>query len=312
MIEQAIIFVIALAVLAKSSQLVINASIKIAEHFKVAELAVGYLLIAISTSIPDFMVSVTAALTNRGAIALGDVFGSSIANISLVLGVAALLKGGIKIEKTQTLESSELLLLMSIIPLILLSKKTIEPLDGFVLLGLFVLYCFFVLRKRFSLELRATVTASEWKKSLATFFVGIALVIVSAHFVVESAASIARLFNLSEAFIGLSIVAFGTTLPELAIDFTAIRRGHTALAVGDVLGAAAVNLTLVLGTAAIFTPLYGGILLFTTAISYLVGMTVFLWYVLMKHDGISKRQGLILVIAYLLFMMVEANFARVG
>jgi len=304
MLDTIAIFLISFVALSKSAHWVLNATIRIAKHFNIAEFAAGYLLIAIATSVPDFMVSVTASYFGNGGIAMGDVIGSSIANICLVLGIAAIIHE-IKVQRKHTMESAELLLLISIIPLILLSRGTISRIEGLLLILIFLIYCLFVVKERFTLRLSEGVSRIEWTRSVIYLIFGMIIVILSSRFVVNSGEQIARYIGVSDALIGMTIIALGTTLPELAIDFTAIRRGHIALAIGDILGSCVVNLTLVLGAAAIINPLGDGFTMFTTAIAFLLGVNFFLWYVFTKHEGISKTHGLIFVLTYIFFIMIE-------
>lgn len=142
-------------------------------------------------------------------------------------------------------------------------------------------------------------------KALAFFAGGLLVVIASARYVISSAVELASSAGIPEGLIGMTFIAFGTTLPELAVDFVAIRRGHTALAIGDILGSSVINLTLVLGSAVVISPILNSTALFGTALVFLVAVNFFLWYMLMRHEGISKNMGLILLIGYVLFIMVE-------
>lgn len=304
MIPAILIFLAALAVLAVTSRFVISSSIKISEYFKISELAVGYLVIAIATSVPDIFVSATASYDKLPGIAIGDVLGSCIANICLVLSIAALIRP-INVKREQTLESAELLLLITIIPLVLLTRSVIGATEGFILVVIFCMYALFVIKEKFTMGLKEGVKHREWIKQAAIFLASIAMALVSAHFMVVSGASMAHSFGISEAIIGMTVIAFGTTLPELAIDFTAIRKGHYALAIGDIFGSCVVNLTLALGLGAMINPLGDGTMFIQTGIAFLVGAVVFLWYILMKHEKIRREHGIILILAYILFLMME-------
>jgi len=302
MLELLVLFIISIALLAYASHTVINSSIKISEHFGVSEMAVGYLLIALSTSMPDFMVALNAAIAHDPGIVLGDVFGSTMANICLVLGAAALIKR-IRVQREHMLESAEILLAVSILPLILLSRGVLTRIDGLVLLLIFGLYCVFIFRDRFSLKIKAQVSHLEWIHAIIGFFTGMLIVIATSKFVIVLGRSIAQDIDVPDILIGFTFIAFGTTLPELAVDFTAIRRGHTALAVGDILGSCIINLTLVLGTSALVTDLAGPSEVITLAVSFIVGTSIFLWYLLVKHEGISRTHGLIFIVLYIIFLL---------
>jgi len=301
---EAIIFIIAIAVLIKASKWVIDSSIAISEYTGISQLAIGFILIAFSVSIPDFVVSVTATLIQKTPMAIGDILGSSIANICLVLGVVTLVRK-VRVERMHTLESAELLLLISIVPAVILSKGVVGPLEGVILLVVFAMYCFFIFRDKFSMNIKDGIKRKEWRNVIFFFIIGVILVIISAHYVVTSAAVIAVFFGISEAVIGLTLISFGTTLPELALDFTAIRRGQCALAIGDILGSTVINLTLILGTVLLLSPTGGlALMSYTIPLAFIIIANSLLFYSLVKKEGIGHREGLLFIILYIIFVML--------
>jgi cation:H+ antiporter len=306
-----LLFIISFGILVFASRFVISSSIRISEYVRISELAVGYLIIATATTVPDLFVSVTASYDGFGQIALGDVLGSSIANICLVLGAATLIRR-IKVRREQTLESAELLLIVTIIPLILITKSYIGFTEGAILVVVFFMYAFFAIKERFTMGLKEGVTHRDWIKQAIIFLLSISATLISARFMVHSGAELAVGLGINGALIGMTVIALGTTLPELAIEFTAIRKGHFALAIGDIFGSCVINLTLVLGLSAMINPLYTQVVFVNTAIAFLVGAAVFLWYILVKHEGIKREHGLIFIVAYILFLMLELMWGLSG
>jgi cation:H+ antiporter len=297
------VFVIALAALIFASKWVIDSSIAISEYTGISQLAIGFILIAFSVSIPDFMVSVMATTMQKAPMAIGDVLGSSIANICLVLGVVTLLRK-VRVERLHTLESAELLLLISIVPAVILSKGVVGPIEGMILLIVFCLYCFFIFRNKFSLNIREGVSKKEWRRAIALFILGMIAVVGSSYYVVGSAAEMAAFFGISEAVIGLTLISFGTTLPELALDFTAIRKGQCALAIGDILGSTVINLTLILGTVLVMSPISGMALMsYTIPLAFIIIANSFLFYSMVKHEGIGHKQGMVFILLYIIFII---------
>jgi cation:H+ antiporter len=297
------VFVIALAALIFASKWVIDSSIAISEYTGISQLAIGFILIAFSVSIPDFMVSVVATTMQKAPMAIGDVLGSSIANICLVLGVVTLLRK-VRVERLHTLESAELLLLISIVPAVILSKGVVGPIEGMILLIVFCLYCFFIFRNKFSLNIREGVSKKEWRRAIALFILGMIAVVGSSYYVVGSAAEMAAFFGISEAVIGLTLISFGTTLPELALDFTAIRKGQCALAIGDILGSTVINLTLILGTVLVMSPISGMALMsYTIPLAFIIIANSFLFYSMVKHEGIGHKQGMVFILLYIIFII---------
>lgn len=303
--ETIAIFAISLFALSKSSHWVIDSTIKLSEYLGISGISAGYIFIAFGTSLPDLMVSVQASLAGKSAIAFGDVLGSSIANICLVLGITAMLKP-LYIRREHTLESAELLLIASFIPLLLLYLGGAGFYTGLFLLLVFLLYVFLVLKRRFTMDLPVgRPHGNDLLKQFAALAGGLAVLVVAAHFVIDSTVLIATKVGIPEALIGMTLIAFGTTLPELAVDFVAIRRGHTALALGDILGSSVINLTLVLGSALILSPVSSDLSFYATALVFLVVVNMFLWYMLMRHEGISKEMGAVLMLCYILFLTLE-------
>lgn len=311
MLLELVIFIVALAVLIKSSQLVIDKAILLSEFLGVSQLSVGFILIAIMVSLPDFSVSVLASLSNNTLLAVGDALGSTVANLCLVLGVVTLVRR-INVERKHTLDSAELLLLISSLPLIVLLIGSLGFFEGVILLFLFFFYCFFVFKEHFRLNIKDGLKKYDIGKVALVFLLSLLVVVFSAKFVVSSATQIARLIGISEAIIGLTLVSFGTTLPELFVDFTAVRRGQIALAIGDILGSSVVNLTLVLGAALVINPIRINLNVFTMAIAFIVIAVSFLSYSLVKHEGIGRRQGLVFLLLYFVFLFATFVSTKLG
>ncbi|MBI4019821.1 MAG: sodium:calcium antiporter [Candidatus Aenigmarchaeota archaeon] len=300
---EAMIFIAAMVVLIKASQVVIDSSIKISDYTGISQMAIGFILVAIAVSIPDFTVSVIASSEGRVPLAIGDVLGSSVANLCLVLGIATLMRK-VTVGRKHTLDSSEVLLMISVIPAVILSRGLVGMFEGALLLLVFALYSFFVFKKRFRIRMKDGLNPREWKKAVALLVVALAAVIISSGFVVSSSAEIAMILGIPEAVIGMTLLAFGTTLPELAIDFTAIRKGNVALAVGDVLGSTVVNLTLILGAVLLISPSVVQFSIYTLPIAFIMVANAFLFYSMVKHGTIGQRHGLVFILLYILFLIL--------
>ncbi len=304
MIVTIVIFCFALAVMIVSSRAVINNSIKLSEYFGISQLAIGFILIALTVSLPDLLVSVIASSSGQPALGIGDALGSTVANICLVLGVATLIRR-INVERKHVLDSTELLLLIGCVPAIFLVLGSLGFIEGVVLLVLFVFYCFFIMKEKFALQLKDGVSHRQLGGIVFWFFFSLIIVVLSARFVVQSSLGIASALGIGEAVLGLTLISFGTTLPELAVDFAAIRKGQMALAIGDILGSSVVNLTLVMGSVLVINPIKTNLSVFTVAISFVILANTFLFYSLVKHEGIGKKQGVIFILMYVLFLIAS-------
>jgi cation:H+ antiporter len=231
-----------------------------------------------------------------------------------VLGVATFIRN-IKIERKHMVDSAEMLLLISLIPLALLATHTTNVSHGLVLLVVFVLYVFFIVKEKYKIDKKVRVSKKDVGFEVGLFLAGILLVVVGARFLVNAATLIAGEWGFSGAGIGLTLVSFGTTLPELMIDFTAIRKGEVALAIGEILGSSVVNLTLILGAALSLGSQAIDFSQFVIPAAFIVIANSFLVYNMIKHEGIGKAQGIVFLGMYVLFIGIElalhASGARV-
>ena len=303
MIVELFIFFAALVILAKASKMVIDSSLIITEYTGLSQLSIGFIIIALAVSVPDFMVVTMASFAGKSSLAIGDALGSSIANICLVLGIATLIRR-VDVERKHILDSAELLLLISLVPALILTQEFVGVYEGILLLIVFGIYCFFVMKTKFKLNMKDGITKRQWRGSLALFFAGLLATIVSAQFVVSSASEFARFAGVSEALIGMTLVAFGTTVPELALDFTAIRKGQFALAIGDILGSTVINLTLILGLSLAISPANITASVYTIPLAFIMIANSFLFYSLVKRGGIGHKEGMVFVLMYVLFLML--------
>jgi len=303
MIVELVIFFAALFILAKASKVVIDSSLIITEYTGLSQLSIGFIIIALAVAAPDFMVVVSASFAQKSALAIGDALGSSIANICLVLGIATLVRR-VDVERKHMLDSTELLLLISVVPALILSQEFVGLYEGIILVVIFFLYVFFTLKTKFKLNVKDGITRKQWRGAFILFFMGLFVTVVAAQFVVSSASEIALGIGVSEALIGMTLVAFGTTLPELALDFTAIRKGQFALAIGDILGSTVINLTLILGLSLAISPTIINSAIYTIPLVFIIAANSFLFYSLVKRGGIGHKEGLIFVLMYILFIML--------
>ncbi len=300
------IFFFALVILAKASKMVIDSSMVITEYTGLSQLSIGFIVIALAVSMPDLMVVVTASVAQKSALAIGDALGSSIANICLVLGIATLIKR-VDIERKHLLDSAEVLLLIGIVPALILSKGFVSIFEGVILLIIFVFYLLFTFKARFKVDIKDGITKRQWHAAFVLFFAGLFATIISAQVIVYAASAIAGFAGVSEALIGMTLVSFATTLPELALDFTAIRKGRFALAIGDILGSTVINLTLILGLSLVISPANIDFAVYTIPLAFIMVANSFLFYSLVKRGGIGQKEGMIFILMYVLFLMLTVT-----
>ncbi|VVB57362.1 putative membrane protein [uncultured archaeon] len=306
-----LVLLVSTAVLAKSSSVVVEKAAKLSIFFGISTLAIGLILISVSTSLPELSVSVLSSTSGDGALAAGNVFGSNIANILLILGLGGALYG-FSIKRRELTDIALILVLTTIISLYIIyaasiSQRALAFPEGLVLLGLFAVYIYRVLSRKAPVEDekkdREKVSKKEALGAFLWFCVAIVVVLASAGFVVESAIKIAAELGLAESFIGATLVAIGTSLPELSVDVQAIRKKQYGLALGDAIGSNMANLTLVLGTAAAINPIIITLPVLVIALLFAIVANVLLFYVAATDKRLTRQGGLLFLGIYGIYLI---------
>ena len=310
-----LVLLASLVVLDRASDWAIVNSIKVADITGVGRTTIGFILVAFSTSLPELCVSIFAALGGESmGIAVGNVLGSNIVNICLILGVcflAAALKGSETIKIVPAMAKEEIgtlyfgLFVASVVPLALLYIGYIgyaSRIIGVILLAIFVFYTY-QLSKVKTLKEEGSLGGERHKLPKYTFFalLGVVLVVASSYFIVDSATYIALNVGVPPVVIGSTIVAFGTSLPELATSFDATQKGHLDLALGNIVGSCFINITCILGVALIGSPLAVNMAAFSHLVMFSLITNLLLWYFL-SSEKISWREGAILLVMYAIFL----------
>jgi len=303
------ILLISVIILSRSSSLVVDNAAKLSVFFGISQVAIGFLLIAVATGLPELSVSVISSTLGEGAIAAGNVFGSNIANILLILGAGAFLYG-FKISASNLKDIGLVLLLTTVISVYIIfnssvQNKALNFFEGVLLLLIFIAYAWYTIKNKNVGDSKSNnVTKEAAMRAFLLFGAGILLVIVSSGFVVDSAIKLARLLGVAESFIGATIIAIGTSLPELSIDLQAIRKKHYGLALGDAIGSNMVNITLVLGVAAVINPIHVQIPIFIAALLFAVIANSILFYVAAVNKKLEKKGGAFFLILYAVYLVI--------
>ena len=306
LIVQLLILGGSLVVLALSSHYAIKAIEKIIALTGLSEMSAGFILLATLTSVPEIIVALFAVLEGEPGISVGDIVGSNVFNIGVVLGVLAIF-GYLKTCCTNLLmDLTDILFLTSLIPLLLVILNVATPIVGVLLLGTFVANTYFMAKKRtptIEVNGNSEVVKKENKlKVIALLIIGLVGIIVSARSVVSSGVNLAVTLGAPPILLGAKIIAIGTSLPEFTTGLSAVRRGHVHLAIGDVIGSNLTNLTLVLGLVLLTSPSVD-ISILTELLPFLLITTVIFWRFLTR-GGISKIGGVLLLAIYLLFLII--------
>ena len=295
-IIEIILLVLGFAMLVKGADWFVDGTSGVARKLGIPQLVVGLTIVAMGTSAPEAAVSVTAALKGNASIAIGNVVGSNILNILIILGVTAVIIS-VAIQKSTLWVEIPYMLVVTIVLIIMGLDGTVSRMEGVILWGMFIIYLayLFYLAKN-GKEENEEVTAPTWKLILFAV-IGGAVVVWGSDITVDAATTIAQMIGISERFIGLTIVALGTSLPELVTSVTAARKGNADIAIGNIVGSNIFNILFVIGTAALIIPVpYAAGFLVDGAIA--VGAGVLLWLAVCKKLELRRPWGIVMLLSY--------------
>jgi len=252
-----IVFTLAMGALIYGADFIIKESERIALKFNISHFVIGATLVAVGTSLPEMAVSMSASLKGSADIAVANVIGSTIFNISLVLGVVFLLAKKINPNRDLFAKDSAWSLFPILVFILMSIDGKLNYVDGILFLFLMAGYVLFLIQSNQVEEVDDDLIKEEfvWLKTALLLLVGFCFVISGAHFAIDSAGNIARNFGVSEWVIGLFLVAFGTSLPELMISIKSALKNNADLAIGNIIGSNVANFTMVLGLSSIINPL---------------------------------------------------------
>ena len=302
-IIQIALLIVGFVFLIKGSDFFVDGASSIASLLKIPTIIVGLTIVAFGTSAPEAAVSITSSLAGNNAMAVSNVIGSNLFNILMVIGLSALL-GELLMEKDVLNQDLPFLVAITVLfAVFIFIGWNISTIEGIILLIILIGYIIFLIRKsKKSSESNIVEEAKlSLPKSVMFIIIGIAGIIIGGDLVVDSASNIALAFGMSETLVGLTIVAIGTSLPELVTSLTALKKGENQLVIGNVIGSNIFNILFVLGASSAISaiPLDSSMLIdvlfmvFVTVICFIFGKT---------QDKFDKREGAILVILFILYM----------
>ncbi|MFQ5672067.1 MAG: calcium/sodium antiporter [Nitrospinales bacterium] len=297
------------ALLFLGGEILVTGSVRIAQRFQVSTFVIGATVIGFGTSSPELAVSISATLKDAPEMALGNAIGSNIANVCLVLGATALLTP-LFIAKLRFKQETPSLLFVTFLILYMAWDFYLSFNEGLVLLFLLAAYLWMAFRKREETEMEIEETGKYFAQSgmgvqVLLIVAGLGLLVTGANWLVQGSIGVARLFGVSEWLIGITIVAVGTSLPEIVASMIAARRGHSEMAIGNIYGSNIFNILMVLGATAVVHPLQikesiHPDLMISTGLTCL-----FLIFLRIGH-GLSKWDGGLLLICYTAYIGVKA------
>jgi len=300
-----VIFVIAMGVLIWGAEMIINQSERIALKFKIPEFIIGATLIALGTSLPEMAASIAASYNGKPDIAIANVIGSNILNITLVLATVFIISKKINPSRDFFAKDSTWALVPVLVFILMILDGLISRFDAVLLLLLMGAYLLFLLQDAKNIPEEDLEDLEEgtftWAKVIPILFTGFVLVIVGAHFTVESASEIAKDFGISEWIIGIIMISLGTSLPELVVSISAATRGKVDMAIGNIIGSNMANTTVVLGAAALTSPMAINASAYIFDIATMIVATLLLVFIT-ANKLYNKSAGISLIIILGLFL----------
>jgi len=300
-----VIFVIAMGVLIWGADLLINQSERIALKFKIPEFIIGATLIALGTSLPEMAASIAASLDGKSDIAIANVIGSNVLNITLVLATVFIISKKINPARDFFAKDSTWALVPVLIFVLMIIDGVISRFDAALLLLLMGAYLIFLIQDAKNVPEDDIEDLDEstfsWAKVAPVLVAGIFLVIVGAHFTVESASQIAKSFGISEWIIGIILISVGTSLPELVVSISASMKGKVDMAIGNIIGSNMANTTVVLGAAALVNPMSINASAYIFDIATMIVATLLLVFIT-ANKLYNKSAGISLIIILGLFL----------
>ena len=297
---QLLLLVVGFVLLVKGADWFVEGSSGVADRFGIPQLVIGLTIVAMGTSAPEAAVSITAALRGNAEITVGNIWGSNILNVLIVLGLASAITA-IRVSKTTVKYELPLMLVISALLVVMgYTGNAISFVEGIVLWIFFIGYLayMFVMCKKGLMEAEEIeeTSAPMWKLILQGV-VGLGLVVWGSDLTVGAATELAEIFGMSERFIGLTVVALGTSLPELFTSVIAAKKGKADIAIGNIVGSNIFNILFVVGTSALIIPVnFASNFIIDGLISVFAG--VLLWVFVFRKRKLRRWQGGLMLVCY--------------
>lgn len=302
-IIQVVLLLVGFLFLIKGSDFFVDGASSIASHLKIPTIIVGLTIVAFGTSAPEAAVSITSSITGSNAMAVSNVIGSNLFNMLMVIGIAALLSN-LLMEKSVLKKDLPFLVGITLLfAIFIFIGWDITNLEGIILLVILIGYVIYLIRGSKKSKNANDVEAAKFTlpKSIVLIIIGLAGIIIGGDLVVDSASAIAIALGMSETLVGLTIVAIGTSLPELVTSITALKKGENQLVIGNVIGSNIFNILFVLGASSAISriPLDSSMLI---DVLFMMGVTILCFIFGKTQDKYDKKEGVILIALFIAYM----------
>ena len=292
-----ILLVLGFILLLKGADWFVDGASSIASRFGIPQLIIGLTIVAMGTSLPEAFVSITAALKSNAAITIGNVVGSNILNVGIILGITALIRP-LHIQNSTIKYEMPFMILVTLVLILLGINTTISRLDGIIMWLFFLGYLYYIFKMS-----KNQMEETEIKQTNPLFIpLGLICLMMGSNFAVDAATNIAISLGVSQRFIGLTIVALGTSLPELVTSVTAAKKGNADIAIGNIIGSNIFNILFVVGSSALITPVpFEPNFIIDSFVAILIGLVLYICT--KKTRVLDKKAGILLLITYSIYFI---------
>ncbi|MBU2036880.1 sodium:calcium antiporter [Patescibacteria group bacterium] len=303
MFNNLFIFVVAFFLVIKGATLATKYAARLAESFKLSKYVVGFIVVAIISILPEAFIAINAAIKGIPSFGLGVLFGSNIADLTLVFAVIVLFAGrGIRVE-SKILKNHVVYPLLLLLPLVLGLNGHFSRLEGLALIITGGVFYYIVFKN--GIDRAAASSANSRLKNLFMLIFSMAVLLAGSHFVVTSATGLAQALRVSPILIGMLVVGIGTTMPEIFFSIKCAKKHDDSLAVGDILGTVLADATIVVGILALVSPFYFPIKIIYITGLFMVVASATLFHFMRSGRTLSKKEAYLLFAFWLIFVLVE-------
>ena len=290
------------------AEYLIESSKTIAEKFSIPKIVVGITLVAFGTSLPELIVSIMATFRGESGIVIGNVIGSNIANIGLILGIGSIISP-LCYSFSKLKVDLYFLLVITMLPILSIRFDWMNFYTGMAYIGILLLYCYYLINSDHEVDI---IEDSNEQNVVLFVIIGILGLGFGSHFFVEGAIGLAEIFGIPSIIIGMTIVAIGTSLPELATTLVAIKKDEASLAIGNIIGSNIMNIVAVLGVSFMINDISITFTSINTQLFIMGLLTVLLFLALYFKDKLSRGIGVIFLGIYVIFIFLNFDSLWIG
>lgn len=300
-----VLLLVGFVLLIKGADLFVDGSSSVAKILKVPSVIIGLTIVALGTSFPEAAVSITASIQGKNEMALSNIIGSNLFNLLIVIGVCAIIKAfGVE----QDIKKRDLpfnILVTSVLLFFTFTRRKIGRLEGIIFIAIFIAYICMLIKSALKNKIEEETQTMSVLKSILFILIGVVAIIGGGQLVVKNASAIASKLGLSDLFIGLTIVAIGTSLPELVTSVVAAKKGESGLALGNAVGSSILNILFILGFSSALSPIVvasSEFMVVMIDIIILLIVSMILQVFCVSRDKVSKFEGAMCVFLYVAYM----------